>query len=395
MIQYPFLIAMVFVGWVFPQLIGLIGDSFLPEGALDKTIFMSIACLCAACFGYFLNKSPLKSFDWSFDRKRLVQACIALSLIGAYFYYQVGQYAAETIELHGGAWSGPITIFFFLSRLLTIGLVIALLLHFHRPSLTTFALVAFNVSVYLERIVIRGRRAAMVELGLIVLMAFWFHRRWLPSRFLIVGLMVVGALLVNSIGEYRHTMMGENHFEWSGAGLSEVLDIDFIGNMTRIADGEEGYELSNAAINIEAADLSQEFDFGLSLWNIVVHSLIPGQIIGQEFKQLLMIDLVDPAFTVFRYTPNLGTTYTGMSDAFLSFWYFGAIKFLIIGFTMGRLWMGAVAGNKVSQMIIMLCVSPSLHAVTHSTHLYFVTFLELGILLLPPLVYARVNSVRR
>jgi hypothetical protein len=45
MIQFPFLAAVVFMGWVTPQLFGLKSYPRRPPGALERTIFMAWLCL--------------------------------------------------------------------------------------------------------------------------------------------------------------------------------------------------------------------------------------------------------------------------------------------------------------------------------------------------------------
>lgn len=210
-----------------------------------------------------------------------------------------------------------------------------------------------------------------------------------------LGAFAFGALFVNAIGDYRNTVMGRDQFNWSGAGISEIMKIDFAGNFKRIISGEqEGHELENAMFVIEAADRLMNFDYGFSLWNSFVQRYVPGQIVGANIKRDLYVDSVDSARLVFGQVPRLGTTSTGLADAFQSFWYFGALIFFGIGLVMARWWCAAVGGNRVAQVVIMLCVSAALHAITHTTHHFPLVFVQIGAFLVPALLYARV-SVRQ
>lgn len=392
MIQFPFLAAVVFVGWMLPQLLGLTSNSFLPKGGLEKTIFMAILCVGAAWIGYTFNQRPARLFWWQFDRQRLLRGSAALSLLGAFFFYQVGLLAATVTAETGGQWTGIITIYVFMGRLLSIGMVIALILYLNKPGWPALLIFLFDLMFYLDRIIIKGRRADMVELGLILLMALWFYRRWLPPRWVMVAVIVVGALVINSIGDYRSTMLGEDQTTWSGAGISKVLEIDYIGNLMNLVSGDaRNDDLTNAVMNIEAADRQFSFDFGLTHWNSIINSYIPGQWVGKDVKQSLMIDFGNPAYSEFRHIPYIGSTQTGLSDAFLSFWYLGAIKFFLIGLIMSRWYKAAVQGNIVAQMILMLTVSASLHTITHSTYSFFTVFIQLTAFLLPVLVWARIK----
>lgn len=385
MIQYPFLAAGVFIGWVFPQLLGLSNKKWLPPGALDKTIAMAIFCLIAAWIGYEKNKRPAFAFNWSYNRSRLLIGAFGLMIFGGYFFYQVSLLAPEA----GTQWSGPITILFFLSSTLSFGFAIALILFINRPSFLSLAGVIFGLLFYLDRIVIHGRRTEIVELGLMLLLALWFTRRRLPSRILVVISFIAGALLVNSIGDYRNVMIGDS-YGWSGAGLSDILSIDFIGNLRNIAEGNSlNYELANTAMSIEAVDHTSSFDFGLSLWNGFVHRFISGQLIGPEFKSSLIIRFGNDPSALFGYSVHTGSTYTGISDAYLSFWFFGAIKFYLTGLILSRWYRAAMQGNLVWQLVLMLTVASSLLGITHSTDSFFLAFIPLMVFLLPVLRYAR------
>ncbi|MGR9099995.1 MAG: hypothetical protein ACU826_05450 [Gammaproteobacteria bacterium] len=395
MVQFPFLAAGVFLGWIVPQLLGLRHNPFLPAGALDKTIIMAIMCLGASFFGYKLNKIHAKLFWWRFDRQRLLLGSMLLSLIGAFFFYQISLLAPSVTAEMGGQWTGIITVYVFFSRMLTFGLAIALILHFLRPSWPSLIVILFDLVFYLDRIVIKGRRAAMIELGLMFVMALWFNRRWLPSRTFMVITIVIGALVINSIGDYRKIMLGEDRTTWSGAGLDDILKIDFIGNLARLANGEaDSHELKNAALNIEAVDRQLRFDYGLSHWNNLVFAYVPGQWVGYEVKQSLMFDLGNPAYDEFNFIGNVGSTSTGLTDAFQSFWYFGAVKFFLIGLIMSRWYQAALKKNLVAQMVLMLVISGALHAITHSTHSFFTVFVSLAVFLIPLLAWSRVNAIR-
>jgi len=396
MIQFPFLAAVVFIGWVTPQLFGLTSYPSRPPGALEKTIFMAWLCLLACWAGYVVNRRPVRLFEWRFGRRRLAWASAALSLLGAFFFYQVSQLAVDAIERFGGQWTGVITIYVFLARLLTVGFAMALLLHLAKPTWPTLVIVLFGLLFYLDRILIHGGRAAAVELCLMVLMGLWFQRRWLPSRSLMIGAFLVGALFVNSIGDYRSTMLGKDRYSWSGAGVAKILEIDFVGKLLRIVEGEErSFELYNAMLSIEATDRRRDFDYGLSLWNGFVQRYIPGQLLGPGVKRSLYIEKGDSARQVFGLVPHLGSTMTGLTDAFESFWFFGAIKFFVIGFIMSRWWFAARAGNRVAQLVLMLCIAASLEAITHTTHHFFVVFVEIVTFMLPALLYARVPGHQR
>lgn len=391
-LQFPILAAAVFLGWLMPQFLGLANFYGLPPGALDKTLVMAIFCLGAAHLGYLQNKQTAKLFPWTFNRRRLLQGGAFLSGLGAFFFFKVNQLAAEANATTGGAWSGIITIYDFFAYMLTVGFAIALILHLRRPSLGTLLTLGFGLLFYIERIIIAGRRAAAVELFLMALFALWFNRRWAPPRSAIVSAFIVGALVINSAGDYRRTMIGEDRTSWSGAGIEAILSIDYMGNLVRIAEGNAGgEEVRNAVLTIEATDRRLSFDFGFSLWNAFLHNYIPAQLVGKDLKTALTIDIENQAYMEFGHTPWYGTTFTGLADSFSSFWFFGAIKFFLIGYILSRWYRAANEGSFVAQLVVMLTMGAALHAITHTTHHFFLIFIKLAAFTLPVLVYARVR----
>lgn len=390
MIQTPFLITAVFAGWVLPQLLGLSVNDWLPSGALDKTIVMATLCLLATWLGYQTNHRQAKLFSWQFNQKKLLASAAALTFLGAFFFHKVSQLAAEVNAATGGQWTGIITIYVFFASLLSYGTVIALILYLRTGSILAILVSIPGLVLYLERIVIRGRRAAMVELGLSLLLAFWFNRRILPPRWLMICTILIGTLVINSIGDYRSTMLSADRFSWSGAGFAQVMQIDFIGNLkSSIYGKKENHELRNAAMNIAAADDKLEFDFGFSLWNGFVHTYVPAQVLGSGFKEGIKVELGTDASHVYGHSAHIGSTVTGLSDAFQSFWYFGAIKFFLIGLIMSRWYKAAINGSLAAQLVVILSMNATLHTITHTTHHFFLNFVQLGIFLLPALWFAK------
>ena len=392
-IQFPFLIACVYLGWMFPQFLGLINDQILPPGSLEKTIIMAILCLVAAWLGYTQNKRPANLFWWKFDRHRLLWCSALLSIIGAFFFFQVNSLAVEATAQYGGGWTGVITIYNYFASLLTFGMATALLLYINKPSWTILIILFFDIALYLDRIIIKGKRGAAVELGLMLLLAIWYQRRWVPPRWLMIVCIVFAVAVINSIGDYRSTVMGEDRTTWSGAGLKEILEVDYYANLIDTTHGGMGSnDIRNAAFSIEAADRKLSFDFGLSHWNGFVRAYIPAQFMGHDFKNSLMLDFGNPMYSEFSYIPHDGSTNTGLSDAFLSFWYFGMFKFLLIGFIISRWNEAALRGNIVAQLFLMLTMTSALHAITHSTDWFFTIFVKLAVFMLPVLIFARIKS---
>jgi hypothetical protein len=392
MIQFPFLATIVFGCWMAPQFIGLHykPGPFVNANGYESALVMAILCLAAGWIGYHLNQSPTTIFKWKLDRSRLLFCSSILSILGAYFFYQVTLLAPDVILEMGGRWSGQITIFNFLSKMTTVGLAIAMLLLVRRVTPVTLMIVALDLSLYMHRVIIQGRRGALIELGVMAVFSMWFYKKWLPSRWVMVTAIMTGTLFVFSIADYRSLMLERSTFSWSGAGVEEILDIDFLGNMRKLLnDSEYKHEVTNAVVNIEAAKRMGHMDYGLSLWNEFVHTYIPGQLLGAGFKAGLKVDLADPVKVAFsRYNGSVGSTVTGLTDSFLSFGYFGCIKFFVIGYIMSKLYLAAKAGSVSSQLVLILVTPAALHAITHSTHWFFLAFVQVAVFAIPAMFFA-------
>ena len=96
-----------------------------------------------------------------------------------------------------------------------------------------------------------------------------------------------------------------------------------------------------------------------------------------------------PAYEQFFYTPVLGSTLTGFSDAFASFWYFGCLKFFLIAFCMQKLWWAARGGSLMAQLLYMLMPIQALEAITHTTQNFLSPWVHMAIFLLPAIYLAR------
>ncbi len=383
--QFPFLAGAVFTGWVLPQLIGLSSNPFLPTGALEKTLFMTILCAGMCYVGYTWNRHPLRLLNWTFKDYRLLIGSAALSIIGAYFFFRVSQMGQEVTATAGGQWSGIITVYTFFSKLLTFGLIIALLGYLANSSKLALGVVLFDSVFYLDRIILKGRRAAMAEFMFIILFALWFRRGYVIPRWAMLAVILVGTLVTNSIGEYRGIVKDEEGLYWN-----KISEIDFIDNL-RFLSSEGGHELTNTLYKIETVDRNLDFDFGLSLWNQLVFNYVPAQFLGSDFKRSLMVgeELDDSVYNEFYYTRATGTTSTGMTDAFASFWYFGALKFFLIAFIISKLYRAAIRGNFIAQFLSIVLMTPALHAITHSTNWFFKDWPQILVFVGPVLWLAR------
>jgi hypothetical protein len=286
-------------------------------------------------------------------------------------------------------WTGLPVAYFFFARVLTYGLALAVLLYARNGSKLALLIVIYGTVFYLDRILIGGRRQELVEFAVIFLMAFCFQRGWCVPRSLMLVGMVAVALFINSVGEYRSLTMHASGPQWQA-----IADIDFVGNLSNISE-HGGEEVKNAVYTIAAVSRTMQLDLGLYHWNSLIFAYVPAQLVGAEIKQAYYISLSQPVWEEFLYTPQTGTTLTGLSDAFQSFWYFGCLKFFLIAYVMQKLWLAARRGNMTAQLLYSLLPVHAMQAITHSTQNFVNPWVHLAIFLLPALLLARGGSKSR
>lgn len=379
--EYPFLAAAVFSGFVLPQLIGLSIGGHIPGEGVLKTSIMTALCLLMIYLGSTVRVNPMHSMNWLFDKNRLLFVSVFLSLFGAFFFFQISRLPAEVVST--GRWSGAVVMYWFFGSALKYGFALAVLIFTATSSRFALGVILFDTVFYLDRIIVGARRGDAVEFVLVILLLFWFQRRRsIPRVFAIIGI-ILATLFLYGTGEYRVSMASGDE------GVVETIEsIEFVDNFRTIVT-QGGAELRNAAYQIEAIDRAMEFDYGAFHWNKLVFNYIPAQILGSGFKESLYIPVRDLALLIYGYRGMGGSTDTGMTDSFHSFWYFGAVKFFLIAFILHKLYVSAMAGHSIAQLLYALMIVNGLHAITHNTHWFISPWVHMMIFLFPALMFAK------
>jgi hypothetical protein len=392
-LRYPFLAAAATAGWFVPQAIGLSENDSLPEGGFALTMFVAFLSLGATVLGERVVQGRPRATAQEYDVRTLLIASIVLSVIGIAAEFLVLHSGVDETEL-GGQSTGIVTIYFFFIECQYYGLAIALLLLLRSFSWISLSVVAVNILSISGIIIYGGRRGPATELGLIVASAFWFQRRMLPSRMVIAAVIIVATLFVNSIGDYRRLVETINATEARLPTISELMDLDLLGKMGSEID-KGSYEVTNAIYDIAAVSKSENFDFGLVYWNFFVFKYIPAQIVGKGVKDALTANLTNNSWEVFQYDPVRGSTHTGFSDSFNSFWFLGPLVFALIAAILQRWWRDAMLGEFQAQFSYCVTISVATESVSHGTRWFFGYLPEVFLFALPIFYLARKRQPHR
>jgi len=383
--ELPFLATATTVTFAFPQLIGLYRSPVHPvsDAALNKTLVMAWLCIVMLRLGWQRGcaNARVGTTHPSFHRDRLILWAALLMLVGSWGNWEIRGLPEEMTSV---VWSGLPVAYLFFAVALLYGYALSLNLWLRYRAKTALAVIAVTCFVYFSVIVFGGRRQPAGEFVLIPAVSFWFIRKTILPRIAPV-IAVVGMLLfLQSTGEYRSVADAAKH----QGGWGQLNDIPFLGNLQATL-GYGGQELTNAAVRIDAADQGKMFDFGLSLWNAMAFTYIPRQIVGQEFKQSLMVSLPDAEYEAFGYVPGTGTTYTGFATAFASFWYLGCFMFFLIAWVMGRFYRRALNGDMFAQVVYSLMLVQTALVITHGTSEFITPWPQMALFLLSGLYWAR------
>ncbi len=376
--EVPFLAGSVFMGFILPQLPALANDPLQPAFLVERMLLVSCACALMTGIGWLAGQRPLeRGMHLVIGERRLLYLALFLSLAGAYFYFEVSRLPPE-IRLSTTP-SGIMLVYTFLQRFLTCGFVITMLSLARKPSPMGWSIALFDLMLLGDRFLIGGRKGETTEALLAVLIACWFHRGWTAPRILALVGVLLAAVSLNSTADYRSIVREKGSLDWQ-----QISQINVIGNfMAVLKDG--GPETRNAVERMDFVAKNQAFDYGSFHWNVIVFNFVPAQLFGTEFKKSLQAYIGSPRYDA-GYQPEIGSTETGMADAFGSFWYFGTLKFFIIAYVLARLYCTARQGWVLPQILYIFGITAAMLSVSHHTQWLLSTYIQLALLLLPGLL---------
>lgn len=348
-IQLPFLAAAAGLFHVLYPLHALIKRQEMdPMPGLGRVIFMAILCYGCTWAGYQFRWRSTLFQGWKFDEKRLSIGAIILALGGLVAGASMSHINIQTTE--EGQMTGLATVLIFLTTASRFGFVVAALLYIRSRKRWLWLVMLPQLSIYFQQLLV-ARRSPMGELVVSVLLLLFFARRWTPPLWLIAIGVALGAFYHFNIGTLRSTIgqpMGERI-----RVLKESRPLEaFTGE--DLQDKDVAVELNNAANYMNATTQTGAYTYGRHFWNQLVFGWVPAQFVGRNFKEALKFDLQDNA-VVGGYEKPFGTCETGLAEAYMTCWFFGALLFFAIGAGLRFLWEMALQGSFIHQALLTLC----------------------------------------
>jgi hypothetical protein len=389
-LRYPTLMGLSVSGFVLPQVVGAfnnVDSNTAYQEGLWMFILMAVLCMAAAWAGeQFGFRRPGKRLTRlaDFDPRRILEAALILNFISvgtvllARFVFSDEIAAHTTTE---GGMSGAAVIVIFFAAVQRYGFALALLLYWQRRSALALAMGLLGAFNYVATIVFMARRGPAIEFMFIVLITYAFGRRRQIPAFLVTFLFIGGTLWNTAIGEFRNFKDDRSFFE-------KMETADYWRSFQETLD-RGGLEVLNACDVIATTYEQGSYEYGKLHWNKLVHAYFPGQIFGYDRKNALKFDIEDIAVEANRRRGTTGATETGMADCFSSFGFFGCVKYLVIGFVMGRWARRSFQGHLPSQLAYSTLMSSALHTVSHGTPWLINDYIHMAIFSYPVLYWAR------
>ncbi len=374
--EFPFWAGLISGGWFLPQAISSFAEADqFPDGAYTAGLMFAAICNLMMWVGFELtNNRKAVGSSWlndDFDKGRLYFAGAVMCCIGFFFQYKLQSLPDELFS--STQWSGALVKYLFFASVFKLGFVALWLLYLTDRKVMNVKLLVFivpSLMLLLQAVVLRGRRGAMMSLFAYIFCSIWLVRRYAIPRAVLVALVFAGIIMVNTIGVYRVMMSDKD------TPLVERMSkaIKAVSEEKNLSKGS-GSEFKNYTHVIALYRDTKRFDYGGIHWNELVFNYVPGQLVGREFKQSLKLETgmssreaAEILLEKFGYRMKVGTTISGYADAFGSFSWFGAIKFLLIGLMMGTLYRHAMSGTFLGQMLYVYVLSAAMHAVSHGTN---------------------------
>lgn len=377
-LEFPFLVSAMYALWYLPQAGALLYDTTLPDGALARLLFISALCIVMVLLGWRYGRRgmPGKYMHLDFPVSRLIWPTAIITALALAMRLLI--WAQPDQVRAAGQWTGPITIIAFFASVGVVSLVLSMAIMLRQRTWATILLLSGNLALYAPQVLIYFRRAEIFELFFAIALSLFFVRGRSISRLTIVAALGIGLLVINGVGHLRNLGGG---YKLSEAGrietriptLQEIVQIDWLSAVS-MEKSRHRSEARNAVMYLEAVYSGYNFTLGAGLWNKLVQSYVPGQLIGFENKRSLMIGVsaVELALAELGHETHTGTTSTGFVDPFQDFWIYGAFIFYICSYMLSRLFTRSCQGDFRGFVLYGCLITLGLHSITHFGYYLFV-----------------------
>lgn len=423
--QYPLISVGVFLVYLAPKTYNIITNPNIVANITPEMVsrFLFMVCLSYASL-WFVYRMPISHTrkiqtpkkKQANDNYLKYNAPTLFKIAIFYVYFGLFNFIlsiplSDTNELSGAGRTGITTILFFFGQLCYVGFSMLFLIVDYikkERELSLMEKLAFILPVIFTLIVFLSsfKRSYLVSLALSYFIAQFFRSGYVLSRKFIIASGLVLLLIFNAafVGTIRRasnirgdwTRFHEADFS---SIVNSVAETSIEDTLTETFESEKADEVKNAILYMDSVYKYDSYTLGLGMWQTTIDKIIPGQLLGREFKRFLMFTEIGRSSfeqfnqfcsSVFRemynYNCRAGVVLTGFSSAFAEFSYFGFIFFAVYALIFKLLWYeSTVENNIISQALYIPWILESVGVVTHSAISLIPNFIYLFFLVYLPL----------
>ena len=383
--QMPFMMGIVCLGVIVPQLLSLYNISYLRNVTLIELCIVLISCNWGFNYGFIRGKQKktkkITIVDLNIDKIKYL--IILMAIIGCYFNLKNASRASI------GGLEGAERASFLINNLLTsffsYAAIFSLIKCIQNKSLKNVYFIIFisYCSLQLVTILAGARRSYVINIAF--LLAFLIYNIY-PSKKKIVRrsvfiLFLAGCFVSPSISIIRTYLS-------SDTSLQNINYIEtFKNSFTHKIDLDVGQDVYNCAKGIEYCQTYNLYSYGADIWNGFVNVYIPRFLIGEEAKKNKKKDTGYNDF-IEQITHNI-TTMTGYFDAFAAFSFGGFIIFIVIGYFSGILFKFSPYSSLYQLTYIALLTK--IHSLFSHGIQYYLNVIESMVFLLLPFIFIYIS----
>jgi len=388
--ELPFLYGVACYVFIIPTLFFVKDDSYLlTDSQFNRYLLNAIICFWAAIWGYHSISSAQKLNEIKkeslYSDNKIFIAILPLIIIGGY--------ASSLIDPSefGSEQGGMFAIILFCSRLLRPAIVILFTTYLMKPSQKKLSLLILYLVFSLQFIIISGRRSEIFNLLITIIFPLFFIKKvYVPKQFVIPAIIVVIAVVAVLPVSREYTKRGE---------FNQLLNLSLSEISRAYLSGERTNEVIEAAINMEVVEREGIYNYGVSMYNYLIHQYASSTFFGQDIKKSLFLDKVDMDSLRDKYFwmgDDIGykgyLSYTGFAAIFYEFGYFGGILFFLFGRVTKIFWRKTYDGNVFWILFYCCFATYILFSIYHSIMAIPTIFLPILIILIGIMNYAKVKN---
>jgi hypothetical protein len=352
-IEAPCLYAIGMALILCPQLYPAASDPMrVPDQAFTIFNIMAILCSVSLYAGYF-HRPNRPHIEEVLDKRWIIKGRPLYNL--GLLFATVGVFGVYQLEVLGTVreWRGWPVYWVTLATLIVPGITLMLVAFFNLPKLWKLVPILLYSYFPLRSVFEGGRRAPTLTLPLIVLVPLLIYRRNLRVPRWTIVLALCGAfLVVYAFPVWRGSFKEHRYLETFRDNPPGAI----IANLLSGKNGDH-LEILDGMIVTGARFERGNYEFGASIYNMLVQNYVPGSLIGYERKNTYFVGKgisQDWVSEVYGIPVASYTAKSGYEDLFSQFSFFGCLIMYWIGRMFRRVHHAAI-DELDGRAVIFLC----------------------------------------